>query len=136
MLKEEVLKALESHKGSAVSGMKLATDLSVTRSAVWKAVASLRGEGYDIRAVKKAGYILEENSDILSFIKIQSCLPDFLKELELEVYKTVDSTNDCALKAGFSGKPAWHIVVSEEQTSGRGHGSRFFWISQGEGNLS
>ena len=40
--KDRVLQRLEAHKGSFVSGGKLASDLGVTRNSIWKAIRALQ----------------------------------------------------------------------------------------------
>ena len=43
--KEEVLKLLNSNKGSFISGQEIAGALNVSRAAVWKAIKSLESDG-------------------------------------------------------------------------------------------
>ena len=57
--KSELLKLLESHRGEYLSGEELALRLGYSRTAVWKAMKSLRQEGYRITAVNNRGYALE-----------------------------------------------------------------------------
>lgn len=64
--REELLSLLETHKGVYFSGEEFAEKLSVSRTAVWKAVNSLRSDGYQIDAVQNKGYSLSVNTDILS----------------------------------------------------------------------
>jgi BirA family biotin operon repressor/biotin-[acetyl-CoA-carboxylase] ligase len=56
-VKNEVLYILERNKGSSISGQELADLSGVSRTAVWKAIKSLKDEGYHIEASKK-GYSL------------------------------------------------------------------------------
>lgn len=49
--KEHLLALFEKNKGTYFSGEEIAAALSVSRAAVWKAVQSLRREGYEIDAV-------------------------------------------------------------------------------------
>ena len=46
-VKSRLLEILEKEKGETLSGEKLAEELHCTRAAIWKAVKSLREEGYD-----------------------------------------------------------------------------------------
>ena len=64
-LKDRVLAVLEANKGKTVSGTKISNTVGVTRGAVWKAVNSLRSEGYSISAVTNRGYCLEESNDLI-----------------------------------------------------------------------
>lgn len=65
-VKEQILSLLGSNKGGYISGEEIAGQLSVTRSAVWKAIKSLQTEGYSIQAVTNKGYSLSPLTDILS----------------------------------------------------------------------
>ena len=49
-VKSRLLELLEQHKGETLSGEDIGRELSCTRAAVWKAVKSLRQEGYPIEA--------------------------------------------------------------------------------------
>lgn len=65
-VKTEVLKLLEASRERDLSGQEMAESLGVTRSAIWKAVNTLKKEGYQIQAVNNRGYRLKEESDVLS----------------------------------------------------------------------
>ena len=60
-----VLAALIEADG-AVSGEWLARKLGVTRNAVWKAIARLREEGYQIEAATNRGYRLVSGGEPVS----------------------------------------------------------------------
>ena len=64
--REKVLELFEKNKGIYFSGEELAQRIHVSRAAVWKAVNSLRQEGYCIDAVTNKGYCLSAKTDILS----------------------------------------------------------------------
>ena len=49
-VKSSLLEMLEKNKGEVLSGERIAGTLGCTRAAVWKAVKSLREEGYHIEA--------------------------------------------------------------------------------------
>ncbi|MDE7168762.1 MAG: biotin operon repressor, partial [Mucispirillum sp.] len=58
-VKDKVLEILSENRGAFVSGENLSDKLKVSRSAIWKAVESLRNAGYKINAVTNKGYALE-----------------------------------------------------------------------------
>lgn len=126
-LKQKVLAFLENNKGNSVSGGKLAKELNVTRSGVWKAVKSLQDEGYGITAVTNKGYCLNENNDILSTESIYPFLNNSAKSMKIQVFKTIDSTNTYAKKLAQEGAPQGTVIISEEQTAGRGRMGRNFY---------
>lgn len=126
-MKEKVFELLERNKGECISGSSLASKLGVSRNAVWKAVKSLQEEGYAISAVTNKGYCLSEDNDILSVRSIAGYLPPSLSGLQLEVHKSLDSTNTKAKEYAAQGKPEGLIVIAEEQTAGRGRMGRSFY---------
>ena len=123
-VKENILEILEKNKNSSVSGQFIAENLGVSRAAVWKAVKSLRDEGYSISAVNNQGYCLGEDSDVLSVPAIKSFLHE---DVNLIVLKTVDSTNNYAKKLAMENAPDKTVVVSETQTAGKGRLGRNFF---------
>lgn len=120
MLWNELLKIFETNKGETLSGGDLAKKLNVSRNAVWKAIETLRRDGYDIVSVKNKGYILAENSDILSEFKIRNSLIPQIEDIPLHIFKTIDSTNLYINRIAAEGAPEWSVCACEEQT----HGSR------------
>ena len=66
-VKSKLLGILEQQKGETLSGEKLAEELHCTRAAIWKAVKSLREEGYTIEAGQNKGYMLVKDSNTALF---------------------------------------------------------------------
>ncbi|MEG0648815.1 MAG: biotin operon repressor, partial [Oscillospiraceae bacterium] len=64
--KEKLLTFLSLKQGKYFSGEDIANELCISRTAVWKAVKSLQGEGYVINAVTNKGYCLSAENDVLS----------------------------------------------------------------------
>ena len=65
-VKSSLLEMLEKNKGEVLSGESIAGELGCTRAAVWKAVKSLREEGYHIEAGPNKGYMLAKDTNRLS----------------------------------------------------------------------
>ena len=65
MLREDVLKLLKEGEGPQ-SGEEMSRRLGVSRAAVWKAVSTLREEGYLISSAPNRGYRLEASPDRIS----------------------------------------------------------------------
>lgn len=129
-VKSSVLTYLESQKNNYVSGEELASRLSCSRTAVWKAIQSLRKEGYSIKAVTNKGYLLEKDSGFLSPEAISSYMNPSGSPVPIMVYKEVSSTNlvlrQKVLEAP-SPLPDGTMVLAESQSAGRGHlGQAFF----------
>ena len=83
--RESILALFEEHKGVFFSGEEIAAKLSVSRAAVWKAVNSLRKDGYEITAVSNKGYCLSAETDILSAQGIRKYLIPLCGFLNLNV---------------------------------------------------
>ena len=129
---DKVLTLLVEKKGEAVSGESLAEQLSVSRTAIWKAITSLREEGYSITAVTNKGYVLEEEADILKSSVIAEKLSPEVRTLvgnRIEVFQEIDSTNTEA-KRRASNKSDFikgSLLLAETQTAGRGRLGRTFY---------
>ena len=92
--KKQVLQHLESNKGSFVSGDRLAGNLGLSRTAVWKAINGLRKEGHKIKAHSGKGYILDNTSDLLT---AEGILPYLSRPVPVLVYDSVESCHGAAL---------------------------------------
>jgi len=126
-VKKSVLQALEENRETTVSGEQLAKKLNISRSSVWKAIKSLKEEGYTIGATTNKGYRLEMGSDVISFEGIRPWLTAKNQEINIEAYKTIGSTNQVAKKMAMDGAVQGTVIISEEQTQGRGRLGRSFY---------
>lgn len=132
-IKDNVLILLEKNKNNALSGEELASSLSCTRAAVWKAIKSLKSEGYNIQAVNNKGYTLLTSPDVLSeaFIKEQVSNAGF--NIEIHVEEEVDSTNNVLKSLASSGKNEDCILIAASQSAGKGRRGRGFFSPKGTG---
>lgn len=126
-LKQQILKILEENRGISISGTKLAQQLYVTRSAVWKAIKSLQKEGYNITAVTNKGYCLAPHNDIVSAESILPYLKGKAKNFALQVHQSVTSTNTIAKEMAADGASEGTVIIAREQTEGRGRMGRTFY---------
>ena len=131
-VKQDILGIFEANRDRHISGEELAARLGVSRNAVWKAVKTLREEGYAIDAAQNLGYSLSGQTDILSAQSIVRFLPAELP-LRLDVRREVDSTNLIAKRLGAAGEPEGAVIVAEAQTAGRGRLGRSFLSPAGTG---
>lgn len=132
-LKDRVLAVLEENKGKSVSGSEIARSVGMTRSAVWKAVKMLREEGYSICAVTNKGYCLSEENDFLSEQSIVPNLHTKALGRKIDVFKTIDSTNNFAKSLAQLGAEHGTTIISEVQTQGKGRMGRTFYSPLGMG---
>ena len=131
MTRDEVLDFLWKHVDSYVSGAELADRLSLSRTAVWKAIGQLRDLGYEIESQPNRGYRLHSVSDVLSAEGIVRHLRH--KELRLQVYKTIGSTNTTLKALAAEGAEAGLALIAEEQLMGRGRMGRSFYSPANSG---
>ena len=100
-VKARMLKLLEQHENELISGEAAAAELNCTRAAIWKAVKSLREEGYTIEAGPNKGYVLRGGSRLSEEgIRLYLDHPD----APVKIYRELDSTNRAAKEAAFSGE--------------------------------
>lgn len=125
--KEKLLMLFENNKGVFFSGEDIAEKLSISRTAVWKSVKSLRSDGYNINAVRNKGYCLSVETDILSVQGIRKYLEPICSNIELNVFPTLVSTNTLAREKAMSGSPDGYTIISNCQTNGRGRNGRSFY---------
>ena len=131
--KDKLLGLFEENKGIYFSGEEIAGKLCISRAAVWKAVKSLRDEGYVIDAVTNKGYCLSTNTDILSPQGIQKYIKQEYKNMDINVIPVIGSTNDLVREKANEGYDEGYVVISNEQTKGRGRYGRKFFSPSGTG---
>ncbi len=132
-VREDVLKIFENGRGEYFSGEELAVRLNVSRTAVWKAVRQLESEGYEFDAVSGRGYSLSKTCDVISKRGIEKHLGDDAKYFDINVYKTVTSTNTLLKEMAANGAAEGTVIVAAEQTAGKGRMSRRFVSPYGTG---
>ena len=125
--KEDILLLLENNKGTYLSGEDIADTLSVSRTAVWKAVNALKKDGYSITAVTNKGYMLSEETDILSEQGIRRFLDPECTLDDIVVMPIVSSTNIVAKEKAAGGAREGLTVIAGQQTAGKGRIGRSFF---------
>ena len=112
-----------------ISGARIAREIGVSRSTVWRWVERLRSLDVQVKGHRSSGYVIEKVPDLL----LPNLLRPRLRGNEIgkhivHFFKT-DSTNRAALAMGHAGEPQGTVVVAEEQTAGRGRAGRI-WHSE------
>lgn len=160
-MKQQMIQLLHEAEGF-VSGQELCDHFGVSRTAVWKVINQLKEEGYIIESVTRKGYRLLEAPDLMTAEEIfaargrnhSACGPvssetptnassnGALRDIAGEKlkmgcrilsYDTIDSTNIRAAKLDEEGYPSGSLVVSEEQTAGKGRRGRSWSSPSGKG---
>lgn len=109
-----------------VSGQQLCEKFQVSRTAVWKVINQLKDEGYQIEAVRNKGYHIVESPDVLTKEELTVQIGNQTKWAGQQIFcfETIDSTNIRARQLGENYAPHGTLVVSEQQTAGRGRRGR------------
>ncbi|CDZ75334.1 biotin-[acetyl-CoA-carboxylase] ligase [Peptoniphilus sp. ING2-D1G] len=125
--KEKILKCLEENRDRYISGEELGSYLNISRTAIWKGVQSLKNEGFIINSTPNKGYKIDENCDKLSRFGIINYLGKDLKNIDIRVYESIDSTNTEAKRLLYSEEiKDFTVLIANEQTQGRGRRGRTF----------
>lgn len=128
-LKEKILNLLNEKETEFISGQYLAETFNVSRNAVWKAVNSLRQDGYNIYAVQNKGYTLDGEGIFTGEI-----IKSYMKSpVKIEYIPNVTSTNDIIMEYGRQGREEFIAVVADSQSSGRGRKGRIFYSPDNAG---
>ena len=129
-----ILRELLDHDPTWVSGSALATQLGVSRVAVWQHMAKLRAAGFTLEAQRARGYRITAKPAGPHATLIETQLKIRPRGFSLLVLDETDSTNDEAARQLAAGRPAPFAVLARRQTRGRGRLGRV-WHSEANGNL-
>lgn len=128
-LAERLIKA----GGEAVSGQQLADEFGLSRTAIWKHIKELEEQGYEIASIRKKGYCLVKLPDTLEPLLIQSQLKTKRLGKVIEYAASYPSTQIIAHQLAQQGTPDGTVVLTEEQTAGRGRLARKWDSAYGKG---
>ena len=132
-MKDKVLEILKENK-EYISGEKISNILVVSRTAVWKNINSLKEDGYEIDSVSRKGYKLISSPDLLSYQEIEPYLNTKFIGRNIQYFDTIDSTNK-KVKTIAETSSDGTVVISEEQTLGRGRLGRNWSSPKGKSLL-
>lgn len=125
---ELVLGFLAEGGDDFTSGEILSGKLGLSRTAIWKCVASLRDKGYRIEAVPARGYRLVEIPDRVTPLELLPLLATHDVGRTVHYRDELPSTNDFAYRLAQEGAFHGEVVITEQQTQGRGRRGRA-WVS-------
>jgi BirA family transcriptional regulator, biotin operon repressor / biotin---[acetyl-CoA-carboxylase] ligase len=115
-----LLNLLAENATIVVSGARIAREIGVSRSTVWRWVNRLRDLGVRVKGEQHTGYFLEKVPDILTPDTLRQRLKGSVFGKRVYHFFKVDSTNRVAMDLGHAGEPEGTVVIAEEQTAGRG----------------
>ncbi|WNG47989.1 biotin--[acetyl-CoA-carboxylase] ligase [Archangium minus] len=125
---ELILGFLADGRDEYTSGEALSAKLGLSRTAVWKHVQSLRGKGYRIDAVPARGYRLVDVPDRLSPLELTPLLSTHHVGQAIHFHPSLPSTNEAAFRLAADGAEHGEVVITEQQTAGKGRRGRT-WVS-------
>jgi BirA family biotin operon repressor/biotin-[acetyl-CoA-carboxylase] ligase len=124
-----LLTLLSENATIVISGARIAREIGVSRSTVWRWVERLRELGVKVKGQTATGYFLEKVPDILTPNTLKQRLRGNLFGKRVYHFFKTESTNRVALALGHGGEPEGALVLAEEQTAGRGRAGRS-WHSE------
>ena len=132
-MREKILEVILDNEKEFISGEELSKKLGISRTAIWKHIRILRSQGYNIESVNKKGYrLVDEPTDLLNPQNIYRNLKTKFIGKNVLYFETIDSTNDYAKKIGNELRDG-SVIISEEQTKGKGRLGRVWESKAGEG---
>lgn len=137
--RQRVYDALIKRAPGYASGEDLGQLLGLSRTAIWKAISSLRKKGFTIESLPGRGYrFVGSQSDLTAeslesilgqrFLKYSGDKDDAKLKRSIEYLTSTTSTNDVAKSLARQGFGDGTLVIAEEQTAGRGRLART-WVS-------
>jgi BirA family transcriptional regulator, biotin operon repressor / biotin---[acetyl-CoA-carboxylase] ligase len=116
-----------------ISGARIAREIGVSRSTVWRWVQRLRELGVRAKGHPRTGYYLENVPDLLTPDMLKARLKGSVFGKRIYHYLKTDSTNRVAMELGYNDEPEGTVVLAEEQTAGRGRVGRVWHSERGTG---
>lgn len=124
--KSNVLALLKQSK-AIVSGESLAKKLSVSRTAIWKAIRDLEKTGYQIEHLANGYRYISSN-----VLEAEEITFDSLIAEHIFIEKQIDSTMNAAKLAGMNHQATPALFLTDMQTGGRGRYGRTFFSPEGQ----
>ena len=131
-MKTEVLRMLKE-ADDYVSGQQICEKFQVSRTAVWKVIKQLEDEGYEIEAVRRRGYRLRTEGDVLSAASVESSLNTVWMGKPVLYFDETDSTNNVIKRLAEEGGVHGTLAVADAQTGGKGRRGRPWNAPRGVG---
>ena len=129
---QDVIRMLYEHQSNYISGQYIADQLNISRAGVKKVIDLLKEDGCDIKSINHKGHQLNSLPDQWYSGIVKPILDELGLFNHLEVYHTVDSTQLKAKRALVGNKDTF-LILSDEQTEGRGRFNRNWESSKGKG---
>ncbi len=127
-MQDKILDYLKRHPSNYVSGEDLSSHLKISRQALWKHIQEFKDSGYEIEAVPHLGYKLVSSPDRLFASEINRGLNTKFIGKKIYYFDSIGSTMDMAQELGIKQAAEGTVILSENQSKGRGRMGRQ-WLS-------
>src|ERR1700730_3480682 len=111
---DALLTLLSENPMIVISGEKIARQIGVSRSAVWRWTQKLRALGVRVKGHPRTGYRIEKIPDVLAPRLLRKRLRQTPFAKRIHHFFKVDSTNTIAMRLGEQGEPHGAVVIAEE----------------------
>lgn len=130
--RQKLIELLSDAATDYISGQYLSDTLDVSRSAVWKHMNALKEDGYIIEGKAKKGYRILSSPNKVSENTISWGLPTEWLGKKLIHKTSVASTQTLAHDLARDGALHGTVVISDEQTTGKGRMGRTWFSKEGK----
>ncbi|OYD09969.1 biotin--[acetyl-CoA-carboxylase] ligase [Paludifilum halophilum] len=121
-----MLSLLLEREDAFLSGEEISRRLNCSRTAIWKHIKELRKEGYQIEARPKSGYRLVYRPDRVAPEELKPHLRTRSFGRRMQYQECVPSTQLLAHEWAKEGAEEGSLVITEEQTDGKGRMNRIW----------
>ena len=121
--------------GDYVSGEKISQKLGISRAAVWKRIAQLREEGWQIEAAGRRGYRLIPGDSLDPIFWVNQLTTKTLGRAINHYEHTITSSNTLVKQMAVQGAPSGSLCLCECQTAGKGRLGRTWSAPAGQAIL-
>lgn len=133
-MKTKILNMLKSKHNEFLSGAEISEALNISRQAISKHIKQLKEQGYNIESISRKGHkLIDDQTDIYSKEEILSENKSKTLGKNLIFLDTIGSTNDYAKSVAHEDESDKTVIISDEQTLGKGRLGRTWESEKGTG---
>src|SRR6201988_1503945 len=110
-----LLTLLSENATISISGARIAREIGVSRSTVWRWIEQLRDVGVRVKGHPHTGYFLESVPDILMPDLLRGQLKGSLFGKRIYHFFKTDSTNRVAMELGYAGEPEGAVILAKSK---------------------
>ena len=131
-MRKRILNILLDNKDNFMSGEEISQRVGISRTAVWKHIKAIKESGYEIESMTNKGYRIIVSPDKLTSEIVLKNIKSNIIGRKIIHFESIDSTNDYA-KGIAREEEEGTVIISEEQTRGKGRTGRVWHSVKGDG---